>query len=202
MKLNLPFFNPTISFVVKPLPSPLPPPPQGLQRHLLGPHGRQLEVLSAHPPPGTPVHGVLVLQHGGFGSALCWKYFLPFLAARGYHAYAPSLRGHGLSWRPSFLGQFFTTKDTLAREDLGSAVAWVRKQHSGQGIALVGHSAGGGLSQYATQQGYVGHLRKLVLMAAFPPQGGLGVRSTPPLLQLFHSLTLNLAGILELDGSP
>src|SRR3954471_10886731 len=40
----------------------------------------------------------LLFVHGGYCDAWCWEpYFLPWFAARGYPAYALSLRGHGES---------------------------------------------------------------------------------------------------------
>ena len=42
----------------------------------------------------------LLFVHGGYCDAWFWEpYFLPWFAARGYAAYALSLRGHGARHR-------------------------------------------------------------------------------------------------------
>ena len=57
----------------------------------------RLEVLSV--PPSAPARSTpLLFVHGAYVAAWCWaEYFLPWFAARGWAAYAVSLRGHGAS---------------------------------------------------------------------------------------------------------
>jgi pimeloyl-ACP methyl ester carboxylesterase len=56
-----------------------------------------LEVRSRLPARATR-KPPLVFIHGGYGDAWCWEpYFLPWFAAKGWPAYALSLRGHGSS---------------------------------------------------------------------------------------------------------
>src|SRR5438876_8265167 len=56
-----------------------------------------LEVRSRLPERAT-AGPPLLFVHGGYCDAWCWEpYFLPWFAARGYPAYALSLRGHGAS---------------------------------------------------------------------------------------------------------
>jgi len=71
-----------------------------------------------------------------------------------------------------------TSRETLAREDVGAVYEWILK-HEAEDVELilVGHSAGGGLAQSVTELGIV-KPRKLIMIAAFPPSGGLPVRST------------------------
>ena len=184
MLWNLPLLNPALSFRAPKLPDPLPPPPPGTTRHLIGQVGRQIEVLSSVPQqPRTTSDGkriVFFFLHGGFGKAECWTHFLPALASRGYTSYALSLRGHGYSWKPSYWSMLLTSRETLAREDVGAVYEWILK-HEAEDVELilVGHSAGGGLAQSVTELGIV-KPRKLIMIAAFPPSGGLPVRSTTP----------------------
>src|SRR5512146_589692 len=52
---------------------------------------KRLPAGESHRPP-------LLFVHGGYCDAWFWEpYFLPWFAARGYPAYALSLRGHGAS---------------------------------------------------------------------------------------------------------
>jgi pimeloyl-ACP methyl ester carboxylesterase len=56
-----------------------------------------LEVRSRLPARGN-TRPPLLFIHGGYCDAWCWEpHFLPWFAARGYPAYALSLRGHGAS---------------------------------------------------------------------------------------------------------
>ena len=56
-----------------------------------------LEVRSRLPARATR-KPPLIFVHGGYGDAWCWEpYFLPWFAAKGWPAYALSLRGHGTS---------------------------------------------------------------------------------------------------------
>lgn len=181
LMLNLLFVNPYLSYRVKPLPPVLPPPPLGTERFLIGAPGKQIEVLhtivqsSQAPCPSQPKR-VFLFQHGGFGRAECFTHFLSALSEQGCSAYSVSLRGHGWSWRPSFLGMLFTTRHRMAVEDLGQAAEWIRARE-GPNINLiaVGHSAGGGMIQYATQENLLGPLYKMILIASFPPFGAASV---------------------------
>lgn len=101
----------------------------------------------------------LVLVHGAYVGAWCWdEHFLNYLAARGFHALAPSLRGHGLS------------SGDLQRSGLADYVADLASVVDGldKPPVLVGHSMGG-----LVVQKYLEHrsCRAAVLMASVPPTG-------------------------------
>src|ERR1700741_242771 len=86
-------------------------------------------------PPGPTGRPPLLFVHGGYCDAWCWEpYFLPWFAARGYAAYALSLRGHGKS--PGFESLFITS---LA--DYESDVEYVAALLPEQPV-LIGHSMG------------------------------------------------------------
>lgn len=171
------------SYIVPPNPDPydprLPAPPPGTGRHYLPTPTGYLELLYALPHHATlesPVDDTwkapVLFLHGGFGSANCYSNFLPWFAARGHPAYSLSVRGHGRSWRPSYWALYFTSKKAFA-EDLAAALKFIRERHPNAGpTALVGHSAGGGLSQYLIGQGKADGVGKLVILAGFPSFGG------------------------------
>jgi pimeloyl-ACP methyl ester carboxylesterase len=59
----------------------------------------RLHVHEWDPGAGGAGRGVALLVHGITGDSGVWWRFGPELAARGYHVYAPDLRGHGQSPR-------------------------------------------------------------------------------------------------------
>ncbi|HEV8562773.1 MAG TPA: alpha/beta hydrolase [Actinophytocola sp.] len=83
---------------------------------------------------------LVVLLHGFPESWYSWRHQLPALAAAGYHAVAPDLRGYGQTDRPEAVGQYsqlhlvgdlFGLLDALGEEhavvvghDFGTQVAW------------------------------------------------------------------------------
>ncbi|KAF5378583.1 hypothetical protein D9615_007102 [Tricholomella constricta] len=162
-----------------PLPSPIK------RTYIRTPNGL-LELLVAQPPSSSSVQPrkkALLFQHGGFGSAAVWiPYLLLFSQTYGHPCYAASLRGHGASWNPGFLRLVFGTGKAAMARDLGYILNFVQGFEAGQrdgdvdpeNVVLIGHSAGGGLSQYFLSQG-LGQVGGLVLMASFTNFGGLGV---------------------------
>lgn len=155
-------------------------PPSIKRAYVRSPNG-PLELLIAQPSTVTqPRKKALFFQHGGFGSAAVWiPFLLHFSQIHGHPCYAVSLRGHGASWKPGFLKMVFATGKASMAQDLGHALNWVQGFEAGQqggrvdpkDIVLIGHSAGGGLSQYFLSRG-LGQVGGLVLMAAFPNFGG------------------------------
>lgn len=82
----------------------------------------------------------LLFIHGGFHGAWCWdEYLLPWFAARGWHANALSLRGHGNSE-----GHAEIRRWTL--DDYGADVNSVLESIARPTI-LIGHSMGGVVAQ-------------------------------------------------------
>ena len=82
---------------------------------------------------------VVVLIHGSAGQSSTPHALARGLAAAGYAVYVPEVRGHGEDGRLGdidYLGQL--------DDDLADLVQVIRHGHPQAGIALVGHSAGGG----------------------------------------------------------
>lgn len=147
---------------------------QSVIRHerLRRPGRPTLELLEAGPANGAG--SPLLLVHGAFAGAWCWQErFLPRLAARGRHAAALSLRGHGGSEGRRGL-RLATVEDFL--DDLQAAIRAMPSPP-----VLIGHSLGGYLAQLVL--GAL-PLRGIVLMNSLPPDGlalvGLRLALTDP----------------------
>ncbi|RDL37681.1 Uncharacterized protein BP5553_05114 [Venustampulla echinocandica] len=163
----------------------VPDPPSNTTRSYIPTPLGKLEILSAQPSPSSPSSPrkkAILFQHGGFGHASVWDNYLTYFSKLGYPCYALSLRGHGASWKPSYLRMVWGYGKRDFAQDLGHALTWVSGVETGlrggnfssEDLVLIGHSAGGGLSQYFLSQG-MGEVGALVICAGFPNFGGLGV---------------------------
>jgi len=116
---------------------------------------------------------VVVFAHGGMGSAWVWHEYMRYLAANGITSYAVSTRGHGASWHPSFLRMLYATTTRDLADDLVAGVKAVQereREETGSEVVLVGHSSGGGLSQFIVAEGDV-RVKGLGLLGAVPGTG-------------------------------
>ncbi|PVF97628.1 alpha/beta-hydrolase [Serendipita vermifera] len=164
-----------------------------------------LELLIAHPretayevvdgKAGDEKAPILLL-HGGFGSALCYIKWLPYLAEQGRTVYSLSLTGHGRSPRPT---NFVTMEAKDFAPDLTSTLSYIHTLHPTSPLPiLVGHSAGGGLSQHVLGSPTTSPLDSkrgtvtsgLVLLDAFPPSGGWSVYLNWALLDPLFALRM------------
>lgn len=122
----------------------------------------RLAVAEAGDPAGEPV----ILLHGFPEMSHSWRHQLPALAAAGYHAVAPDLRGYGGSDRP-------TSVDDYAAPKLVGDVAGLIGALGHESAHVVGHDWGGGLAW-----GLAGNLpqrvRSLTILNA--PQGPVSAR--------------------------
>jgi len=175
---------------------PVSLPPHVTRHYIPTPLGT-LELLAAEPPasPNAPRKKAIFFQHGGFGSAPVFIPFLTYFSQQHSHpCYALSLRGHGASWTPSFLRMVWGYPKSAFAADLQAGVRFVMelerekrgkvaaeeggnvKEVEGEkdlveNLVLVGHSAGGGLTQFALSKGLV-RVGGYVCMAGFPGFGG------------------------------
>ncbi|MBJ7456360.1 MAG: alpha/beta hydrolase [Thermoleophilia bacterium] len=95
----------------------------------------RLAITEAGDPAGEPV----VLLHGFPEIGHSWRHQLPALAAAGFHAVAPDLRGYGGSDRPSAV-------DAYAAPKLVGDVAGLIRALGHESAHVVGHDWGGGLA--------------------------------------------------------
>lgn len=108
----------------------------------------------------------IVLVHGAFHGAWCWKKLLPALAARGQRTIAPDMPGSGDDQTPP-------EKVTFAAcvERIDSAIAAETEP-----VLLVGHSLGG-MAISAFAEAYPERLRRIVYLASLIPKDGKSVIS-------------------------
>jgi len=107
----------------------------------------------------------LLFVHGGYCDAWCWEpYFLPWFAARGYPAYAVSLRGHGRSAGGETLYM-------AGLSDYEADVEYAAAQLTEPPI-LIGHSMGAAIVELIVAKRPV---RGAALLAPIPPSGLLSV---------------------------
>ncbi|GMK55139.1 hypothetical protein CspeluHIS016_0201950 [Cutaneotrichosporon spelunceum] len=150
---------------------PAEPVPTGLHRYWIETPQGPLELFAAEPEAATGP--AIVFCHGGMGSAWVWTEYMTYLKEQGVRCYAISLRGHGDSWCPPFHRMVYGSTRGDFESDLVTAVNWVEK-HTGDDVVLVGHSAGGGLSQAILDAGKV-RVRGLALLGTVPTFGSLNV---------------------------
>ncbi len=114
-----------------------------IKRRRIATNGIELSILEAGEGP------LVLLVHGFPESAYSWRHQLPALAAAGYHAVAPDMRGYGESDLPaeiSAYNQWDVSHDILGlvsalgyeqavvighdwgRQQPGIAPCWIRKQ--------------------------------------------------------------------------
>jgi pimeloyl-ACP methyl ester carboxylesterase len=135
---------------------PLPP---HISRHFIPIRGstkghpipdQQLELLVCSPNQPDPNAHPVLFQHGVFGHASVWLEWMTYLHAHNYGGttYALSLRGHGASWLPkSWFAMVWGVTHQDMCDDLLAGIDAVRAFESGRRPILVGHSAGGELTQ-------------------------------------------------------
>ncbi len=122
-----------------------------------------LELLS-HAPSRPSDKAPLLFVHGAWHGAWCWEeHFLPYFAAHGYEAHAPSLRAHGGNDRAGI--RWKRIDDYV--DDVAATVARLDRPP-----VLVGHSMGGLVVQRYLERGPA---PGAVLLASVPVGGIWGI---------------------------
>jgi pimeloyl-ACP methyl ester carboxylesterase len=120
----------------------------------------RLEILECR-PNGESARPPLLFIHGAFAGAWTFaEHFLPYFAARGFPAYALSLRGHGASYGRDSLA-LHSLRDYV--DDLAEAIDAI-----GEAPVLVGHSMGAMVVMKYLERA---EPRAAALLAPIPPQG-------------------------------
>jgi pimeloyl-ACP methyl ester carboxylesterase len=155
-------------------------PPRRMEIELIA---RRSRAGSARPP--------LLFVHGAWAGAWLWEeHFLDYFAARGFDAFAPSLRAHGrsgsagrLRWTP--LGDFV--------DDVARVAASL-----GRPPVIVGHSMGGMIAQHYVQRHEVAGT---ALLCSVPPAGigrsALRVARHHPIAMLRVNLTMTMRPLID-----
>jgi len=118
-------------------------------------------------PTGRSRKPPLLFVHGGYCDAWFWEpYFLPWFAARGYAAYALSLRGHGMSGGAE-------TLFVAGLADYEADVEHVAGTLESPPV-LIGHSMGSAIVELIVAKRPV---RGAALLAPLPPAGLLPIAS-------------------------
>lgn len=136
---------------------------------------------------GPPV----VMLHGFPELAYSWRHQLPALAAAGYRAIAPDLRGYGDSDRPAGVGAYAVPALVGDVVGLIDALGYDR-------VHLVGHDWGGGLA-WATAALHPDRLRSLVICNAPHPVASAEARVADPdqRAKSWYMLLFQFVGVAE-----
>ncbi|KAI1174988.1 Alpha/Beta hydrolase protein [Nemania sp. FL0916] len=169
---------------------PPAPAPDGTTRKFISTPKGDLEILVAKPANPAPGTAPVVFLHGGMGSAWVWHEYMRFLAAHGITSYAVSARGHGESWHPSYLRMLYTTSKRDLSDDFLAGIKAVQDWEGGD-VVLVGHSSGGGLSQFLLSEGDV-TVQGLALLGSIPGSGSVAVNDNWTRLDRWFNLRLLL----------
>jgi len=135
---------------------------------------------------GPPV----LLLHGFPDSSLRFLELCEALAARGFRAIAPDLRGYGLSHKPEGLESY---RSSAAVEDLVALARWSGDEK----VAVLGHDWGGTLA-YVFASEHPELVSKLVVLnAAHPESYARALKRSLQLLRSWYILFFQLRGIAE-----
>lgn len=149
----------------------------------------KLEVISRGSADGTARPSLLFI-HGGFHGAWCWdEYMLPWFGARGWHANALSLRGHGNSDGHADIRRW--TMDDYAADVMEVL------EGLGRPTVLVGHSMGGVVAQRCWERSSL--VAGMVLYASSPLRADPAVVRRLLRLRPFSLLAGQLLGIPSLQ---
>lgn len=195
--LGVPFLALSIlPYARRPTPKPNRPPPPlpaGVKR-VFTPQGLELYIARPTSPNANQNKAPIFLQHGGFGTASVWNEWIAYFASKDRTVYALSLSGqfftsldsegdipvspdalvlgHGESPRPKDFN-WWGLKQFGA--ELKASLDYVQTlDPTAPPPVVVGHSAGGGLSQW-TIQNTDARISGLICIGAIPPSGMLRV---------------------------
>jgi epoxide hydrolase 4 len=132
----------------------------------------------------------VLLLHGFPDTSLGFVDLCEALAARGYRAIAPDLRGYGLSDKPEGLESY---RASALLADLVALIRWAGAEK----VAVVGHDWGGTLAYCLASEHpeLVSHL--VVLNAAHPESYARALTRSPQLFRSWYIFFFQLRGLAE-----
>lgn len=126
----------------------------------------------------------VILIHGAWHAAWCWKKILPLLQSEEQNVLTPDLPGHGAQWQPP---------QTVTLQTYVMALTTII-QTLNQPVKLVGHSmAGMILSQIAEIM--PDYIHELIFLSAYIPQSGDSLLTLAK-----HATTHHLTPYLTIDS--
>jgi pimeloyl-ACP methyl ester carboxylesterase len=158
----------------KPNPKFRPLPPHISREFVTTPNGG-LELLVSEPRQADKSCPPIIFAHGGFGHASLWLEWMAYFHHHyGGTTYAYSARNHGASYGVTYLKMVWGTSLDDVASDWASVIHEVkhRFEHGSEPV-LVGHSAGGALTQYVLVN-RMATTRGLCLLGSVPHFGGYG----------------------------
>jgi epoxide hydrolase 4 len=132
----------------------------------------------------------ILLLHGFPDSSLGFRELCESLAAQGYRAIAPDLRGYGLSDKPEGLEPY---RSAAALADLAALARWTGDAP----VAVLGHDWGGTLAYCFASEHPERVSRLVVLNAAHPESYARALTRSLQLLRSWYILFFQLRGIAE-----
>ncbi len=128
--------------------------------------------------------------HGFPESSFSWRYQIPLLAQLGYLAWAPDLRGYGLSSRPVGVQAY-------RLEDLEEDVAALISASGAKDVVLVGHDWGALIAWYYAMFGRLPISRLIIMNVPHPELAQKGLRTLRQLAKSWYIFFFQLPGIPE-----
>ena len=137
---------------------------------------------------------VVLLCHGFPESWYSWRHQLPALAAAGFHAVAPDMRGYGQTDRPPEIDQY--TVLHLVGDVVGIADALGRDP-----VVIVGHDWGATVAWNAAMLRPDRFRAVIALSVPFRPRGSMRPTSAMPQTEsaIFYQLYFQTPGVAEAE---
>jgi alpha-beta hydrolase superfamily lysophospholipase len=112
--------------------------------------GYESHIFMWEPDGNKKVIGVIQIVHGSAEHSKRYTDLANFLTDNGYIVYSSDLRGHGLSVKnKEDLGYFAENKGwSMLVEDIYELTKFIRKEHEGLKLVMLGHSMGSFLARH------------------------------------------------------
>jgi alpha-beta hydrolase superfamily lysophospholipase len=111
--------------------------------------GHESPIFMWEPDGNKKVAGIVQIVHGSAEHSKRYADFASFLTDNGYIVYSSDLRGHGLSIKNKEDLGFFAENNgwSMLVEDIYELTRFIRKEHKGLKLIMLGHSMGSFLAR-------------------------------------------------------